>query len=173
MSNEGKQTMAIALPEANSGEFTLMPEATYLMKLKDMQPAEQDENSPFYDPSKPRVRWIFEVVQVLDGEPDDEGNDPEDFVGEEFHGYTSLNMHKRATMRGWAQGLLGREIEDGERVESSDLIGKAGRCNVIHYEKQNGSTGHKIESIRPYRKNGKAKAKPATEEPEDDGDDLF
>lgn len=158
--------MAITLPEANSGEFTLIPEATYLMKLKDMQPAEQDESSPYYDPTKPRVRWVFEIVQVLDGEPDDDGNDPEDFVGTEFHGYTSLNMHKRATMRAWAQGLLGREVEDGEQIDSTDLIGKTGRCNVVHYEKQNGNDGHKIESIRPFRGNGRKAPRKVEEEEE-------
>lgn len=166
--------MTINLPEATSGEFTLVPEATYLMTLTDMQPAEQNENSPFYDPDRPRVRWIFKIQQVLDGEPDDEGNDPEEFVGQDFHGYTSLSMHKRATMRAWAQGLLGREIADGERVESSDLIGKSGRCLVEHYEKQNGNTGHRIASIRPYRKAGSRRPKPAPvvedDEFDDDGD---
>lgn len=167
--------MTVSLPEASSGEFTLFPEATYLMQLKEMQPAEQDESSPYYDPDRPRVLWIFTVKQVLDGEADDEGNNPEDFVDTEFHGYTSLNMHKRATMRAWAQGLLGREIADGEKVESSDLIGKVGRCNVVHYEKQNGNTGHKIESIRPYRKatGGKKAAKPVEVDDVADDEEPF
>lgn len=148
----------IALPVAASGEFKLVPEATYAMKLIDMQEAEQNENSPYYDPDRPRVKWVFQIVSVLDGEEDPTYGDPQDFVGEEFYGFTSLNMGRRATMRAWAQGLLGREIEDGEQITSADLIGKVGRCYVEHYEKQNGSTGHKITAIKPYRK---AKAKPA------------
>lgn len=176
MEERRNEMVSIAIPEASSGEFALVPEATYLMTLKDMQPAEQDESSPYYDPDKPRVRWIFVVKQVLDGEPllDKNGDvvaDPEDFVGTEFHGYTSLNMHKRATMRAWVQGLLGREIVDGEKVESSDLIGKSGRCNVVHYEKQSGNTGHKIESIRPYRRGSQPKPAPVVEEPAEDEDD--
>lgn len=161
-----KKTM-ITLPVAASGEFKLVPEATYAMKLVDMQEAEQNENSPFYDPNRPRVKWVFQIVSVLDGDPDPTYGDPEDFIGEEFFGYTSLNMGKRATMRAWAQGLLGREIEDGEQITSEDLIGKIGRCHVEHYEKQNGATGHKISAIKPYRK-AKAKPEPVFEEDDED-----
>lgn len=153
-------------PASDTEEFEILPEGLYLMRLKDM--TNEGPGRSFDDNSEPkdRIKWVFALEEVISG--DDEA---EERVGEEAWFWTSLSMHRKATMRGWAEGLLGREIDDNERVDAADLIGKNGRVNIIHYKKLTGDTGHKIASILKA-KPGK-KARPVVDEEDEESEEPF
>lgn len=164
-------TTGFALPTVSeAAEFPLVPEGFYVFRLKAMENAGLGKS--FDDkPPKERVKWIFTIEEVISA--DDEA---EDFVGEEFWAWTTLSMNTRATMYGWAVALLGREIEEGEEIDSAHLIGKRARANIEHYKKLNEDTGHRIASLIKMTKAKKAsKPTPVVEddEDEDDGVDPF
>ena len=157
-------TSTFSLPPATDGEsFEILPEGLYLFQLLDMEnmgpgQAFDNEREP-----KDRIKWVFEVMEVISGD-----EDAEERIGEEVWFFTSLSMHRKATMRAWAEGLLGREIEGNERVDASDLIGRQGRANIVHYKKLSGDTGHKIASML---KATKPKRKPTRVVEEDDDEE--
>lgn len=158
-----------ALPPATDGEaFEILPEGLYLFQLRGMEnmgpgQAFDNEREP-----KDRIKWIFSIEDVISAE-----DEAEDRIGEEVWFFTSLSMHRKATMRAWAEGLLGREIADNERVDAGDLIGKRGRANIVHYKKLSGDTGHKIASMLKVSKSKRTKSAPPVEEDDEDDDDLF
>lgn len=160
-------TTRIAIPAATDGEaFEILPEGLYMFKLAGMEnmgpgQAFDNEREP-----KDRIKWVFQIESVISGD-----DDAEERVGEEVWFFTSLSMHRKATMRAWCEGLLGREIAEGEAVDTSDLIGKKGRANIVHYKKLTGDTGHKIASI--LKATTKKKAAPVVEEPEEEDEELF
>lgn len=143
--------MTFSLPKANNVEFTLVPPGLYVMRLKEMQGGIPG-NPDFADKDgnvKNRVRWVFTIEDVIDAVDED----ADEFIGEEFWAFTSETMGRKATMRAWVEALLGREVEEDDDLTNDDLVGKTARCTVIHYQKMNGDTGHKISSM--------LKAKPA------------
>ncbi len=153
-----------ALPKVTeTSEFPLVPEGLYLFRLKSMENMGLGASFDGKEP-KERVRWIFEIEEVISG--DDES---EDFVGQDFHAWTSYTMNIKSTMYKWATALLGREIDKDEEVGVDDLLGKRGRANVEHYEKKSGDTGHRIASMIK----NKAPKKPKPVPVEDDDDELF
>ena len=152
---------------SDTAEFPLVPEGLYMFKLKAMEAAGLGRS--FDDkPPKERVKWIFEIESVISAD-----EEAEDFVGEEFWAWTTLSMNKRATMYEWAVALLGREIAEGENINASDLLGKRGRATIVHYEKLNGETGHKIDSmLKTVNKKKAGKPAPPPVDADDDEEDF-
>lgn len=159
--------MSFALPVATSGEFELTPAGLYVFELRELETG--IAGNPEFGGGE-RVKWIFDIVQVISGD-----EDSEDFVGKDFWAWTSFTMGRKSNMRAWAEALIGREIVDGEEVTSDMLIGQRMRANVGHYKKQSGDTGAKIVSALPQRKaKAKKSAVPPPTDPqgfEDEGDD--
>lgn len=159
--------MTFALPKATDQGFEQCPEGLWVLKLKSMERGIQGD--PQYGGGE-RVKWIFEIERVIDAnenEPTRDNPNPkpiDDWIGEEFWGFTSLSMAKKATMRAWAEALLGREIGEGDELNASELIGKRAKATVGRTD-----TGRqKITSMMPI----KQKPKPQPE-PEDDEEALF
>lgn len=159
--------MTFTLPKASDQVgYEQCPVGLYVFRVKEMQ--DGIEGSAEYGGGE-RVKWVFTVERVIDAndpEPTADNPDPksvEDWVGEEVWGFTSLSMNKKATMRSWAEALLGREIPEGEALMASDLIGKRAKATVGR-----GQTGRqKITSLVPYKP--KQRQAPADVEPEDEG----
>lgn len=154
----------ISIPAATDGEsFEILPEGLYefrLVGMENMGPGQAFDNER--EP-KDRIKWVFEIESVISG--DDEA---EERVGEQVWFFTSLSMHRKATMRAWCEGLLGREIAEGEAVDASDIIGKRGRANIVHYKKLTGDIGHKIASLLKPVSNKKRKPAPVVEDTDED-----
>lgn len=139
------------IPTASSGgEFKLVPPGLYVMSVKAMERIEPKPDQPSQFEGKvdgPRVKWVFSIDRIID--VDDE--DADALVGEEFWAWTSLSMNIKSTMRTWSSALLGRPIEDGERVTPDMLMDKAAKVTVISYTKLNGNEGRKVGSMTPMR----------------------
>lgn len=159
--------IGFALPQVTeSEEFPLIPEGLYICRLKTMENMGPGMSFNGEEP-KDRIRWVFEIEEVISG--DDES---EDFVGQDLHAWSSWSMNVKANMYKWSCALLGREIEKHENIRTEDLIGKRARVNIEHYEKKNGETGHRPASM--LRVATKKKRAPApVVEAEDDDPDLF
>ena len=162
-------TTNFSIPAATDGEsFEILPEGLYQFRLADMEnmgpgQAFDNEREP-----KDRIKWVFEIESVISGD-----EEAEERVGEQVWFFTSLSMHRKSTMRAWCEGLIGREIAEGENVSADDMIGKRGRANIVHYKKLTGDTGHKIASLlKPVNKKRAAKPEPVEAEADEDFDEF-
>lgn len=72
------------------------------------------------------VRWVLALYE----------NDQRVLQGDggplEFWQTTSPNMGPKARARGYVESFLGRPLEDGERINPNDLLGKRCQGMVIH-----------------------------------------
>lgn len=159
--------MSFALPTATEGTFEDCPQGLWVFRLKAMEDGIQGREE--YGGGE-RVKWIFEITRVIDAEenePTRDVPDPkpiEDWIGEEFWAFSSKSMNRKATMRAWAEALLGREIADGEALNASHLIGKSAKVTVGR-----GQTGRqKITSMMPIKKSKAAPPPPDDDEPDDE-----
>ncbi len=100
----------------------------------------------------PRRKWLFALAHADSGQAlyDTDGN----LI--EFAEFTSLKLGKKARARMLFEGLLGREIMDGEdgRAIAKDCIGKKALALIGPNENQ----WTCILSLQPYTGNGTAKA---------------
>jgi len=162
--------MVFTLPAASDTTFEQAPVGLYVFKLKELERGIQGD--PQYG-DKERVKWIFEVVRVIDvneNAPSREIPNPkmsEDWVGEEFWGFTSLSMGKKSTMRLWATALLGRDIDEGEQLNAGELIGKRAKATIGRSDTQRA----KITALVPYVTKGTAPKAAPVAAPVDEGDD--
>jgi hypothetical protein len=120
-------------------EVVLEP-GVYRAKL---QKIEENER-PNFDTGEPEPcrDWTFEVVE-------------EGFEGQTLRGRTSMSFGPRSKAREWVSGLLGRKIEQGDRIEEDDLIGKECDLSIVHKETDRGTFAN-INSVNPVRKKPRA-----------------
>ncbi|HLI51011.1 MAG TPA: hypothetical protein VKU87_04395 [Thermomicrobiaceae bacterium] len=149
--------MSFTIPTPNSTSGGATPEGVYGVRLVSMD-MEHFEDGP-YGPQD-RVKWIFGIEKVIDTDYDD----PESLVGKEIWAFTSNSMHIMSTMRKHAAALLGHEIEDGENVQPSDLIGKQAKANVGPHTKKDGTLTTKLAYLQPV----KGKRPAPVQAPDDD-----
>lgn len=86
---------------------------TDIKELESTKYSDDDGN-----PSKYRL-WIFKVLS------------PKKFKGEEIAGSTSMFFSPNAKARKWCETLVGRKLEEGERVEFEDLTDKPVHLNAV------------------------------------------
>jgi len=74
-----------------------------------------------------------------------------------FYAYSSTKMSPKADARHWAEALLGREIEDGEKLEPNSLLGKRMQAMIVHEPSpKDGTVRAKISREMPPRAFGTA-----------------
>jgi hypothetical protein len=160
--------MSFALPTVTDSGFEQCPQGLYVLRLKEMEDGIEGREE---FGSGERVKWVFEITRVIDAEPNESSRDNpdpksiEEWVGEEFWAFTSKSLNVKATMKAWAEALLGREITpaDAGKLQSSDLLGKSAKATVGR-----GQTGRqKITSLMPI----KTKTKPKPVDDLDEADD--
>ena len=146
--------MSFTLPTATEGTFEECPQGLWVFRLKAME--DGIEGREEFGGGE-RVKWIFEIVRVIDANENEPTRDiPEpkpvdDWIGEEFWAFTSKSMARRATMRAWAEALLGREITERDNLSASHLIGRSAKATVGR-----GQTGRqKITSLMPIKRASK------------------
>lgn len=90
------------------------------------------------------------------GEPEDQrkwtfGLLEEGFEGQTLVAYSSMSFGPKSKARKWVEGLLGRKIEAGDKVDLPEL--KQAECDlgVVNKETDRGSFA-KIETVMPVRK---------------------
>lgn len=123
----------MALFEAT--EVTLEP-GVYRATLKSIVEAERSN----FNTGEPEAcfDWTYEVQE-------------EGYEGQTLRGRTSTSFGPSSKARAWVEGLLGRKIEAGEKLDAPDLIGKPCDLSVKHKETERGTFAN-IESVNPVRK---------------------
>lgn len=118
-------------------EVTVEP-GLYHARLKNIEEAERKN----FDTGEPEAchDWVFEVLE--DGYED-----------QTLKKRNSVSFGPRSNNRAYAQALLRRKIEPGEKIEKRDLIGKECMINVEHNETDRGTFAN-IASVMPIRKKG-------------------
>lgn len=128
----------------SSGGIEIEP-GRYLVKLLRYERVDDGQFGP-------RRKWIFAIATADTQQPlyDAEGN----LV--EFAEWTSLKLGQKARARMLFEGLLGRELEDGEdgRAIAKECIGRKGLALIGPNENQ----WTCVLSLQPYT-NGDGKAK--------------
>ncbi len=158
--------MSFALPTVTDSGFEQCPQGLYVLRLKEMEDGIEGREE---FGSGERVKWVFEITRVIDAEPNESSRDNpdpksiEEWVGEEFWAFTAKSMNAKATMKAWAEALLGRELTKQDNLNASDLLGKSAKATVGR-----GQTGRqKITSLMPI----KTKTKPKPVDDLDEADD--
>lgn len=123
----------MALFEAT--EIDLEPGA-YRGKLTDIVEAKRNN----FDTGEPEAcyDWVFEVVE-------------EGYEGASLKKRNSTSFGPRSKNRAFAEALLGRKIEQGEKLDKRDLVGKECDLAVSHNETDRG-TFVNIDNVVPVRK---------------------
>jgi hypothetical protein len=135
----------------SSGGGTFIEDGRYLVKVKRLEPVEDNGFGP-------GVKWVFNLA-TTDGElvKDERGFDAELW---QFSSRKMSKGAKTAKARAWAEALLGRELSDDETGDglAELLIGKKALALIGQNEKER-STILKMTPIAA--KNGQATAAPA------------
>lgn len=140
-----------ALPTVTNQSGT--PAGTYVVRLTDMQPETHDQYGD-------QVKWVFTIKQVIDCD----AVDPDEWLGKEIWRFTSVSMGTKAKMRAFAEGILGRALDEGEQLDADELIGKTAKATVVPYARQDGAKGTKLDVLTAYKPKA---AKPARAEAEE------
>lgn len=143
---------AMGFPKVKAGGGIDIEPGRYLVKLLRFEAMEDGEWGP-------RRRWVFAIAHSDTQQPlyDKDGN----LV--EFSEFTSLKLGNKARARLLFEGLLGRELTDGEdgRAIAQEAIGKKGLALIG--PNQNAWVG--ILSLTPYTGNGKPREPAAAAAP--------
>lgn len=149
--------MGRALPTVNNTVFNLIGEGLYLATLKDVGEPRTTVSPKFGEQTQ--VRLIWHIEGVLDGEDDNE-----EYIGEEIWDYCGWTMGKKAKLRQRIQAALGRDLEEGEELNTDDILGKRVKLNIEHYSKEDGTKGQKVASAMAYRTKKKRRPVDPTDE---------
>lgn len=105
----------IRLDPATSADGAIVPEGRYVLHLIRLEKAPPSDFKP---EDGDRIKWIFNLYGA-DGEPFYFQNEQY-----EFYRTTSRKNSPRAFARQYAEGLLGRRLNDGEVPPLRALVGK-------------------------------------------------
>jgi hypothetical protein len=61
--------------------------------------------------------------------------------------FYGMSFNEKSTLRQDVERMLGKKFSDGQEFDSSALLGKACRLQLVDYTKQNGNPGIKISSL--------------------------
>lgn len=92
------------------------------------------EDGPF----GPSREWYFKILD-------------EDYKGRVIKKFTSQSFAPSSTQRMYVEALLGRAVEDGERLQFSELTGLPCILHIGHKRTERG-TFETVESISPIRR---------------------
>lgn len=96
----------------------------YTMKLKSIETKQSKDriNPDTGDPEDFRL-WIFDVLA------------PKKFKGEEFVDFSTMSFTPQSKPRRWVEGIMNRDLEEGERIEPDDIVGVPVHVQVGKNEK--------------------------------------
>lgn len=143
-----------ALPAASNSSGSPWPPGIYQVTLQDIE--EDDRISQFGE--GPRVKVTFTVDKVVRLTPRATPAENAESKTKAKQALTdsstlvawcNLTMNKRATLRGWIEALLGREIGNGEIVNPNEAIGKSAEATVEAYTGQDGTEKVKLTTLTP------------------------
>lgn len=143
----------------------LPPYGLYVGKLDDIEDMGIQEGQ--YG-EQHQVRLVMTISEALDTE-DEEAFDEWMERGDKVYGFANLTFGPRSKLRKWCQQVAGREIEDGEKFNVSEIIGKAVRVTIA----ENTVGNPTVSDVAGYRKATKKKRKPDPEpEIEDEDEEI-
>jgi len=112
------------------------------------------------------------AIQALD-DPDEE-DEAVEYIDQDVYAYANLSFGPRSKLRRWASQILGREIEDGERISADMLCGTDVRFQVA----KNTVGNPTVKDIWKHKKKSKSARQrrpdpePQFDEFEDDEEDF-
>ena len=130
--------------EESNKAFELIDEGVYILTLASVD--EPVKVLPKYDPSgkKYRARFVFEVVSDVTGDTAWEGT--------KVSMYYTLTMNEKSNLYPVAKALLGGQVDPGQRITPTMLIGKRMQAMIAHGEpNDNGDVWPTIKSPMALR----------------------
>lgn len=146
--------MTFTLPAATNASGNPWPAGIYVVTLLNME--DDDRPSRFGD--TPRVKVTFsvdKVVRLTPAKSPDENTKARQQAKEALANAETLvawcnkTMAKRATLRGWIEALLGREIGNNEVVNPLEAVGKQAEALLETYTGEDGADKVKLATLTP------------------------
>jgi len=72
------------------------------------------------------------------------------YAGRKVYANTSTNFGPQAKARQWVENILGRELEAGEQIDVSDLVGGKHQLMLKHV-KRDGRTFDNVSAVHRYQ----------------------
>lgn len=144
--------LTLTKPKSAPSELPVITEDVYTLRLTGH--GDPVDVPDFNDQTKMRTRVRLDF-EITDHNPDD---DEIDLNGTRVSEFFTLSLHEKSKLYPVVRALLGRDIEDDEKIELPDLIG--GRMRATVRTKPNGYP----EIVNPMPVKAKKK------KPVDDGD---
>jgi hypothetical protein len=137
-------------PAATNAQGNPWPAGIYQVTLADI--VDDDQISKF-NPDQQRVKVTFRVDKVVRLMP----SSPEARTAAkaaltenaDLIAWCNKTMSKRATLRGWIEALLGRELGVSEVVSPADALGKSAEALLEAYQGQDGTERVKLTTLTP------------------------
>lgn len=131
--------------EESNKAFELIDEGVYILTLASVD--EPVKVLPKYDPSgkKYRARFVFEVVSDVTGDTA--------WAGTKVSMYYTLTMNEKSNLYPVAKALMGGQVDPGQRITPTMLIGKQMQAMIAHGEpNDNGDVWPVIKSPMAIRR---------------------
>ena len=133
------------MPVYTATDYEPLDPGLYVGRLVEIREA-NSEHGTYY-------RWAFEIR--------DEG-----YGGRQIHANVSDKFGLSSKARQWVESMIGRQLGNGERFDTDDLIGQDFHVTVVNVEKD-GRTYDNVASVNAIRKAKAAKK----EDPDADEED--
>jgi len=133
------------MPVYTATDYEPLDPGLYVGRLVEIREA-NSEHGTYY-------RWAFEIR--------DEG-----YGGRQIHANVSDKFGPSSKARQWVESMIGRQLGNGERFDTDDLIGQDFHVTVVNVEKD-GRTYDNVASVNAIRKAKAAKK----EDPDADEED--
>src|SRR5215203_5323982 len=123
------------MPVYTATDYEPLDPGLYVGRLVEIREA-NSEHGTYY-------RWAFEIR--------DEG-----YGGRQIHANVSDKFGPSSKARQWVESMIGRQLGNGERFDTDDLIGQDFHVTVVNVEKD-GRTYDNVASVNAIRKAKAAK----------------
>lgn len=146
--------MSFTFPAATDTAGMPWPAGIYEVTLLAIDP--DDRPSRFGD--TPRAKWRFQVDKVTRLAPVADPVKRQETRAKaqkalndqlELLAWCNVSMNKKATMRGWVEALLGRQIAVGEVANPRDVIGRRAEATLETYTGDDNTEKVKLTSLAP------------------------
>ncbi len=114
-----------------ASDYELLEPGIYTAELEEVEDAVNQDGNPY-------LRWKFALAD-------------DDYVGRYITGLSSINFGPKAKARQWFETLVGRGIEPGETIDTSEAVGRQGML-VIGTKDRGDRKYSEIREITPVRR---------------------
>lgn len=146
--------MTFTLPAATNSSGNPWPAGIYQVTLLNME--DDDRPSKYEQTARVKVTFtVDKVVRLTPAKTADENVKAKQAAREALADNVTLvawcnkTMAKRATLRGWIEALLGREIGNAEIVNPLEAVGRQAEAVLEQYTGEDGTEKVKLATLTP------------------------